>query len=677
MSLLHRIRKGEVPPPTRRKFNEGAFLKIAEDPNASPEDRRLAQTALWIAGRLQALRSGLRLVDTNYPLSAAARLRALIAMCNRECAAAAARARQAFLSSEKFDGRLMIDIAVGSKIELPSGVSFSVDEIFQSFVDAAQLPIKALIPLLDDRQSTSLKGVNWDDVLYAVNVGIAYPFVEDAWDMVVWRDYRMVDSPMFDLAVDFVPIDLSQIDLQVVSEYRETVLRSELVGHAISALRTVDGLVESAVADKLEVVSVQRNGKRLRLCTGPVEASEARAADVLVAELLVPEYYRGFLVAPAPSYPALSLGAVLGAWRVLRSISELFWRPSVEAEMEAIVSRSKGAVDIAARCRVVPVADLELALVECLSVSTETSRSLIEFFTFSGRASQELWTQPLVRVGRSAVAPVLPALSSANAARNVDVWLQQLGYDMSSRGGAFETHLLSEISSLADEGRAAADLSAIGSFVFRPASGCDEEIDLVVVFGPLVFVVEAKCTVRPITDQAWFRYSELLRDAANQVLRKSEAIEANREHFSAQAKSRGLRLPESYVVMPMVLLSSPLLAGQIIDGVAVVDERILMAFLRNSLPRQAHFGPNGLESETELSFFSAVQEIPKAASEYFANPPQVAHLRDALKWRLVPSPLAPGDGYRGVILMTREVLLTGESLQKILGKEKTQYGKRS
>lgn len=66
---------------------------------------------------------------------------------------------------------------------------------------------------------------------------------------------------------------------------------------------------------------------------------------------------------------------------------------------------------------------------------------MIDFLTYRGGRDREIWTQPLVPVGPTTVAPVFAAVVDPNLRRLVDIWMRRAGIDMAKRGEAFEAHI--------------------------------------------------------------------------------------------------------------------------------------------------------------------------------------------------------------------------------------------
>lgn len=242
----------------------------------------------------------------------------------------------------------------------------------------------------------------------------------------------------------------------------------------------------------------------------------------------------------------------------------------------------------------------------------------MDFLTYRGESAQELWAQPLVHIAPGRVAPLFGATKSPNLRRIVDVWLAQLGIDLSARGPAFETNVRNEIAAAIAASPKLSGAKVIdGTFVFRPRGGREEELDIVIGLGSLVMIGEVKCILHPTEPKRYFRHRQTVLDAVQQVKRKAQSVLENPKDFIDQVGTRQLSVKEEFDVLPIVIIDGAIHAGVARDGVPIVDLTILRIFFEGELPMFVPLPPipgSGLAGATfitkEVSSQAAQEGIP-------------------------------------------------------------------
>ena len=119
------------------------------------------------------------------------------------------------------------------------------------------------------------------------------------------------------------------------------------------------------------------------------------------------------------------------------------------------------------------------------------------------------------------------------------------------------------------------------SVQFSPPGEQGEEIDLVIVIADTVLLVEAKCILWPAESLQFARYRETIEGAVKQIKRKHDAVVRHYTAFSNRLMEMGYALPASPKIACCVLTNSAVFAGFPVEGVPIVDLRILGDFFEN------------------------------------------------------------------------------------------------
>lgn len=665
MSLLDEIRKEKYAEPTRSRFKRKMWEEWASS-SSNSDDRSLAETALWIADQLSNIRKLVVMVDADYPASKYERCRAIVSACNRETILAGLRANKIMGQGRPPGSLIPVNKLVELKVDLDFG-KFSPDEIIQSVVDSCQIPLS----LIEGNSSSKITGkVDEKDLVAAINIGIAYSFVEDLWHKVVWRNYGVInDGAGFSR---FLPNDVDLIDWQAESMYREDCLRLQEVAAAIGFAQSSannTGIFKRRIN---KVIGLRKDRKRKVIDVGRVDyESLDDRTDLTTFYVQLPVYYQDVKAIEWECQKEVTLEILVESWRILGGLGKVLKKEMSKLEERFVngdVTPGDSSLDVIQYLRPLSISTLVSLIQRSLDLSPAVARGVIDFFTFNPERNSELWTQPFVKVSDDSVAPVIACLVDANVSRNVDKWLQQLGQDLTVRGPMFEKYIYSSFSD--------GDVSSIissnfkcleGGIKFSPQSGRSEQIDVVIRAGDMLLLGEAKCTLRPTDDKMWARHLDVINGAVTQVNRKVECVNSNRKEFEALLRKNGVVFEGEFSVVPVVIMSCPIHVGKIVDGVLIADMPMLSVFFNNKLEQGVvDFADGRREVASVETFFDSSENMKSAIERYFDDPPQLRPIRDGLKWRDVDFSL-PSDARTEVRLRSRMVEVDVEAAMLKIG----------
>ncbi len=629
------------------------MFAVANTPDDT--DQRVYEAALVINSKLENIRSRLKL-SSSPSLSATTKLRAFVTAANHNFLLARKMTRDevekvGIERAKHAPGGFKLDELVADiKLELSGGFRWSPDEVIESIVDGIEVPIRFAL-----RDSPSLAGnprmnqVEWNDIALELNLGIMFRHAEDLWDDCLWNKYKVVEKAKLKV---FYPQDFD-----TVRGYRMGIIRrtSLALGYSIMAAKYHREMFVQGFAPRLyEVRAISQQGRRQVIkVSKTVEQTRAQEELLIMRGYANEPYYFELLEEALPTLGGLTLSAVLDAWVVVSRVALVLVESMAEKEIRPANPESPAHTWLPEYAPVLHVDALVEALTAAAGIKLADGKRLIEFFTFRGRAGQEIWAAPLVQVGLTTVVPVFAAVVTPNLRRLVDVWMRQLDIDLGKRGPAFEEHVRvnAQQSIAASKVLAGHAVCIKHDYTFKPTGGRDEQIDLLFVIGSTVFVAETKCILEPTEAKGVAMHRKTVLGAAEQALRKSQSLIQNREQFITDVKRFGMNLPQDFSVLPFVILSTSTHVGVPANGVPVIDEYILEKFLEGELEDVAVTGNDfAIQKRIKTIFYTDLADAQAKAPHYFASPPQMRRLLDGVTARVVPIHAIDEHDWEGIVV---------------------------
>jgi len=650
------VQSEKTPGPLRRKFTPAGWKKAFAAAGVPDEtDQCVYDAALVIHSKLENIRSRLKLSSSS-SLSATTKLRAFVAAVNHNFLVTRTKTREAIekAGSERMkqipEGFRPEELIAEIKLKLPGGFQWSPSEIVESLVDGIEVPVRFAL------QSTpSLAGnprmneVGWNDIALELNLGILFRFGEDLWDDCLWNKYKVVDKGLIKV---FVPQDVDAKKGFVMGIVRRNSLA---MGYSIMAAKFHRGMAARGFLPHIrEVRAIEQQRKRQVIKVSKFGEQTRSQEELLVLRGFANDpYYSELLEEALPQLGGLTLSVILNAWVVISGTALLLVESMAAKEGLPVKPDSPAHTWLPEYAPVLQVDALVQALSTAAGIKPADGKRLIEFFTFRGQTGQEIWASPLVPVGLATVAPVFAAVVSPNLRRLVDVWMRQAGIDLGKRGPAFESHIRASAKQSIDSSKVLAGhaICIKDDYTFKPTGGRDEQIDLIFVIGSTVFLAEVKCILEPTEAKGEAMHRKTVLGAAEQALRKSQALKDNRKEFVADVKRFGIDLGQDFNVLPLVIVSTSTHVGVPADGVPVIDEYILEKFLEGELEDVAVTGDDfEIQNRVKAIFYTDLADAQAKAPQYFASPPQVQRLLDGVTARVVPLHAIDENDWTGLMV---------------------------
>ncbi|WP_099495130.1 hypothetical protein [Stenotrophomonas maltophilia] len=666
MAIVQDVQNKLLAGPTTRQFDLKMWLSRGAQDDCSLDDLQVVAIGAKIHQSLGALREKLAFI-TRKDLSPGLRMHAFVALCNRECLLAEVIAFENAIQSSAETG-LSTDQIATQKMELAGG-SYTADEICETVVDVAGALLR-MCPALNAESLQPIADQPWDHIARDFRIANAYVCVENLWLDVIWNDTRLYRlQPTY----TFGPANLEREASKIVADHRHLITTAQAYSIKYLALKDLINSGSIALPSARQLNGRVASDGRVQL-TFSMGGSET-AAHFRTVRSMVPQYYRKIVVEQGPLGLKLNVSRVLEAYLLLGTLAQSIAR-SAKEQLQREREDDVFCADWAAMAPPVSRVDLVLALQEGLAISDDEAQVLIEFLTYRGSKDKStdsqsggLWAAPLVQIDSNSVAICCHTLIHPNFRWLVDVWLKNIGFPLDVRGTEFEEFVRSSIQSKIKASELA-EVSTIcsSSFEFSPPHGRKEEVDLLIVVGNTLLVGEVKCFLQPVSPVDRRNHREKVLDAVAQVARKADAARSAPDELRRRAKELGVTVPLSVEISPVVVLNHAVGAGETIGGVPVVDLRILEMFFEGSMIWMADISPTGaVESSRRERFYCSAAGASAQLGPYLKEPPQVRHLKRAVRPRLVDMvlPSAPHDVATRLHLQIDADLLSGAAEREV------------
>lgn len=618
-------RHGKIAGPNLPGFKREAWEKRLNDPALDDDDRRILAAGLFLDDLLSFLRGQIRLADIGMRPQALIRLTIGLATHNLYQLYAATRIDQPLPGTA---AELDFPTLLSTTVSVPGGQAFAPDELITGAGDGMKHMFKQLLASQAKPGDRDEHDVNIDDlarisaelnnaVLYECAVGYWHSCVGNGYGLGVHEAGVMIHASRPGLeAARFVSMyrrnnGFLQDSMEIAEAWLHkwpAATKNALCG--IPLVRRVYG------SERIERIELGLDGKVL----------EAAVTGVVAMLGLQHGYYRAFVGEPLPELGAFTINQIIAGWRVLQSLAMAIsdsLGPASSSDPRELLRFSPS----------IPHHVLRATFAKALGLDAERAEALLDVFVFRGNRSQDLWTRPLMRMGQDYFL-VVPCIHSVHLERIVEGWMRQGGLDLERRGPEFEKYCREQLQQYAKTSPIAAAVTILDrELKFTPAGGAQEEIDIVVLIGDAVLLVEAKCILWPDDPPQFANYRETIEKAAAQLRRKQDAAASDYPGFTRRLRELSHVAPAPGKILGCVLTNSAVYAGFSIDGVPVIDLPILAAYLENRYVKaEVRQGSKSLHQHLRHFYDDAVQAGMRL-ERYLADPPQLSDMKRYVKLR--------------------------------------------
>lgn len=625
-----KVRHGAIHGPTRPNFRPAEWKAKENDPTLDDTDRRILNAGIALGEILSEVRNKVGVASIDLRPDVSLRLvlgHALHTQCllrdNQEYFAEDASSEEPFVWNS----------ILHQAVPVLGGQEFNPDEIITGFGDGAKYLLRDLLRaqrLDGQRNENQVRDADVAAILAEINTATLYHSVVEIWNDCVGNGYE--------LACDEHNVDARPSDRELAITYAVSMYRRDNMGlgdllafrefwlyrwsraekERINDMPLVVGLRGNSVLEKIEL------GKNAK-------SFNSASISLSFALALQHGYYRSLLDEPLPLLNNLTINEMIKGWRLLQSLAA-----AMVASAKPVTSNKPA--DFLRLARVMSPKLLCATFAKALSIPRSRAQNVIDSLTFTGLDSQDLWKQPLVRVADN-YCLVVPTAYLAKLERIVEGWMLQGGLDLKRRGAEFENYCRDELADDAKNSPIAASIQVIGHEArYKNEEGTKRRIDIVIIIGSTILLIEAKCFVWPDDSLKISSYRDKVREAAKQAKQYKEFVQADFAGFAQRLRRFGAKVPDEAHVVTCVLTNSTVYAGFPVDDVPIVDLPMLRRYFSNKYVKIDQRSRGESVAEHAIRFYSNGEEAGENLEGYLLSPPQLSDMKEYVTERTVTFP---------------------------------------
>ena len=431
------------------------------------------------------------------------------------------------------------------------------------------------------------------------------------------------------------PSQLEMAKAKAVSTYRRLSIElQDSMGFVEMWKYKIPRKVKERMCEIPLVSGISGDGRIENIDLGISDNALFASSTTIGAKLFLRTGYYKFLVdEPLQNFSNVTLNQIILGWQLLQSLSNQIFNSFKPID----ASDTKKLLKFAPK---IPKRILSATFSRALSISRQQADILIGVFTFNLNGhSQDVWSQPLIPV-QDYFYLVIPCIHSVHLQRNAEAWMRHGGLTLSKRGLQFEGYCREVVAESLKK-------SPIKKFIALIDSGVSlmepldkkEQIDIVIVIGDTILLVEAKCILWPSDSLEFAKYRETIEYAASQIIRKKEVVGREYEHFRSRLRKMGYASPDKCRLVACVLTNSSIFSGYPINGVSIVDLSILGGFFQNEHIKLEGRQKGETIQRHVINFYGDIKQAEAILEKYLSDPPQLSDSRGSVKIREINFPI--------------------------------------
>jgi hypothetical protein len=603
-TLLDRVRNGTVSHPLQRGFDRELWSQFKTEDEL---DKALVTSVLAIDDLIRALRPHAMTRTKDVHL-----LRALVAAGNTRLK----MVEDDLLRPERDGhGDVYADTVILRRHPETSG---TINELTDGLGDSFVFPLREALDASWNGDPKAPSGADWRR---AAEVANAQGVLANKWFLcwyflmeVVWLDARLVKQTEHSWRLSNHPSEAAR---QIAAVRRHIQIESLSMGFG--------GIPAKPPASTTKTIVCEWVGDRLYFRVRSAGASQESWAEKIFGYASIPGLLLSGDIEAVPLTIAGTTVTVGEAARLYASFIALYSLMSPLLPKRTFVRDSHPRDGFR-----ISTENLSNALSEITAIEPHKVDVLLEEATFRGGGSEVLWGKPLVFAGGRSRFVFLPAMKSS-VLRAVNYLIDSYASDHGKKGIFFQEHCRRHIGKAASSGPWRDKVWTSPRAVESDAG----DIDICMVVGDLLIVIETKYVPLPSDAYDYWRVNRTVDAAIEQVRKKVELIQGSVGGFVENLKRRyGLGLPFDTLrdIVPLVVVSDTFRAGYGMNDVYVADMEILETYFSNKLVQRQEVNASGLRM-SGVHLFVDFAAATGGLRGYLSNPPMIAGFKAAIEPR--------------------------------------------
>jgi len=287
---------------------------------------------------------------------------------------------------------------------------------------------------------------------------------------------------------------------------------------------------------------------------------------------------------------------------------------------------------------------------------------ILDFLEYQGTNKNDFWCNPLYAITTSEYILLASAIDSPILLRTVEHWLVQLNVPLDDKGIHYEENIINEFNKILNEKFKKRNFdNAITKKI--KINNKSEEIDFFCRIGNKILIGEAKCIVVSDSPNSEYRTFETLQGASIQVNRKKKFVEDNLQEIFDKLKWI-FNENESYELVGFVLNSNKTFVGLNMDGIPIIDEKILFNYFRSKI--SPIITADDGKHLAWFTLYENFEEMLNNFSKYIHNPPPIIIHKNLFKRNYVKTPILKEESSKIALSRLSKV---GLNTQEVLKQE--------
>jgi hypothetical protein len=608
--FLDKIRKNKIKNPLQRDFSIEKWLKDYEE-NLSLEDVEIFQAGLIFNLTLTEVRVELKkLYEEENPFSSYDELiKFYFSLSNRD--------KSLLLTQMKEKTSSLSNLFNATFNNNPLENELTANDVSTMCVDGLSKAIHNCIKKNDKGDKLKVSKNPLSKIEFAKKEGYLsqiYETIENYWYSIALNDYKFLNKKIED--------DTFYIVEEPNSEYEQILLISSERRMRISTHTSLISANNSSIGNLVKnTLKYVKNNKAFKIINSKdiedeilfsyisLKSQEVYLSDYIPQEFLENKYSNEFSI--------LDILKVFNQLSLL-AIQYLKDYAGIDTDID-IDTSDDGIKKLLKFCPSLKKVKITKSIAQAIGFKYKQVEKILFFLEYKGINKNDFWCNPLYSISATEYILLASAIDSPILLRTVEHWLVQLNIPLDMKGIHYEKNIISEFNEILNE---KLEIKKFNNAITKKIKlgSKTEEIDFLSRIGNKILIGEAKCIVVSDSPNSEYRTFETLQGASNQVNRKKKFIEENLQELFKKLKWE-YNDKENYELIGFVLNSNKTFVGLNIDGISIIDEKILFNYFKSNISPLAT-----AEGKKDLAWFvlyENFEEMLNNFSTYIHNPPPI------------------------------------------------------
>lgn len=649
--FLEKIRKNKIKTPLQRGFSIEKWLSDYQE-NLSLEDMEIFQAGLIFSKALDEIRDELKkLYEEDNPFSTYSELiKFYFSVSNRDKNLLLTQIKQKSSSSSTNQMHNTFN-------NNPLKNELTANDISTMCVDGLSKALHNCILKREKSDQLKISNSPLSKIEFAKKEGYLsqiYETIENYWYLIILNDYRFLNKKIEDDTLYIIEEPNSEYEqiLLISSERRmristHTSLISANNPHIGNLIKKSFKYIKNNRAFK--VIESKDIEDEILYYYISLKSQEVYLSDYIPKEFLEKEYNGN----------EFSILDILKVFEQLSLLSIQYLKSQTDFDIEI---SDDGINKLLKFCPILKKVKITKSMTQVTGFKYKKVEKILDFLLYKGTNKNDFWCNPLYSISTSEFILLSSAIDSPMLLRIIEHWLVQLNIPLNMKGIHYEKNIISEFNKTLHENKEIVNFDNAITTEIKLGSKT-EEIDFLSRIGNKILIGEAKCIVVSDSPNSEYRTFETLQGASSQVSRKKKFIEENLQALFEKLKWE-FDDKENYELIGFILNSNKTFVGLNIDGVSIIDEKILFNYFKSNISPLAT-----AEGKKHLAWFvlyNNFEEMLNNFSKYIHNPPPIIIHKNSFKRDFIKTPPLKEKSYK--IILSR--LLKEEiDIQQILKEE--------